>query len=122
MTTTTRWTECSAAPARLFMALELGSKTWKLAFAVTRATGIRIRTIPAGNLVRLWQEIETAKHKLNVPCDAPVRSCSEAVRDGFWVHARCWRTAWRLWWWIRRALPWTGACVGQKPIGSTRGH
>ena len=86
MTTTTRSTECSAVTVMLFMALELGSTTWKLAFAVTRATGIRMRTIPAGNLASLWQEIETAKRKLAVPSDAPVRSCYEAGRDGFWVH------------------------------------
>jgi ABC-type nickel/cobalt efflux system permease component RcnA len=54
MPTTIRSTECSAVMVMLFMALELGSKTWKLAFAVTRATGIRVRTLSAGNLATLW--------------------------------------------------------------------
>lgn len=86
MTTTTRPTECSAVTVMLFMALELGSTTWKLAFAVTRTMSIRVRTIRAGNLAGLWQEIAMAKNKLALPADAPVRSCYEAGRDGFWLH------------------------------------
>jgi transposase len=40
----------------------------------------------AGHLPTLWQEIERAKMRLGLRSDAPMRSCYEAGRDGFWVH------------------------------------
>jgi transposase len=72
--------------ATLFLALELGSTMWKLAYAVTRAARPRVRTIPAGHLERLWVEIAAAKRRCTIRDDAPVRSCYEAGRDGFWLH------------------------------------
>lgn len=86
MTRTTRSTECTATAATLFLALELGSTQWKLACAVVRTGRPRIRTIAAKDLPALEREIVTAKTKLGVPADAPVRSCYEAGRDMFWVH------------------------------------
>ena len=86
MTTTTRSTECTATAATLFLALELGSRHWTLAFAVVRTGRPRIRTIAAKDLSALAREIATAKTKLGVPAAAPVRSCYEAGRDMFWVH------------------------------------
>jgi len=86
MTAETRHVESTAAVGALFMALELGSTTWKLAFATTRAMRPRVRTIPAGSLSQLRSEISVAKTRLGLAADAPVRSCYEAGRDGFWVH------------------------------------
>jgi transposase len=68
------------------MALELGSTTWKLAFATTRAMRPRVRTITAGNLSQLKTEIAVAKPRVGLAADAPVHSCYEAGRDGFWIH------------------------------------
>lgn len=42
MTTETRRTECTVSKGTLFMAIELGSQQWKLAFA--RGLGHRPRT------------------------------------------------------------------------------
>jgi transposase len=70
----------------LFLALELGSTQWKLAFAVARSGRPRIRTIAAKDLPALEREIGTARTTLKVPVEAPVRSCYEAGRDQFWVH------------------------------------
>jgi transposase len=86
MATTTRSTECSVFTATLFMALELGSTTWKLALAVVRGGQPRIRTIGAGDLRALWREIAAAKARFGLASDVAVRSCYEAGRDGFWVH------------------------------------
>jgi transposase len=86
MATTTRSTECTAVTAILCVAFELGSTTWKLAFAVTRAVPPRIRTIPAGALPRVWAEITAAKRRFGLSDATPVRSCYEAGRDGFWLH------------------------------------
>lgn len=83
MTAETRHVESTAT---LYLALELGSTTWKLAFATTRGMRPRVRQMAAGHLPTLWQEIERAKMRLGLRSDAPMRSCYEAGRDGFWVH------------------------------------
>jgi transposase len=46
----------------------------------------RIRQIPAGAVGALATEIERAKKRLGLASDAPVISCYEAGRDGFWLH------------------------------------
>jgi transposase len=87
MATTTRPAECtSGITSMLFLALELGSKHWKLAFAVAGGGRPRTRSIRAGDLHMLWQEIATAHTRFAVQPGAPVRSCYEAGRDGFWLH------------------------------------
>lgn len=86
MTTTTRSTECMAPATTVFLALELGSTHWQLAFAVVQTGRPRLRAIAAKDLAALEREIVVAKTKLGVPADAPVRSCYEAGRDMFWVH------------------------------------
>lgn len=86
MTTTTRHAESTELPPMLFMALELGSKKWKVAFAIGLGHRPRIVQIPAGNLLRLWAEIGRAKDALGLTRAAGVRSCYEAGRDGFWLH------------------------------------
>lgn len=84
MTMTTRSAECTAQA--LFLALELGSTKWTLAFAVARGPRPRLRTIPAGDLAAVWREMASARARFGVADDAPVRSCYEAGRDGFWLH------------------------------------
>jgi transposase len=73
---------------RLFLAFELGKDKWKLGFTIGVAQRPRERTIPAGDVARLQQEIARAKQRFDLPADAPVVSCYEAGRDGFWLH-RC---------------------------------
>jgi transposase len=46
----------------------------------------RFRAVPARDLGRLADEIHKAKERFRLPADAPVRTCYEAGRDGFWVH------------------------------------
>lgn len=74
----------SSNERRLYMAMELSHKTWKLAFGV--GGNPRIRQIPARDLQRLDVEIEKAKEKFKLSNDTPVVSCYEAGRDGFWIH------------------------------------
>ncbi len=68
----------------LYMAFELSHKTWKLAFGI--GGNPRIRQMPARDLTRLRKEIADAKKKFGLADDAPVVSCYEAGRDGFWIH------------------------------------
>jgi transposase len=86
MTATTRCDEFIANLKTLFMALELGGTTWIVACAPGRGSSPRVRSIPARDLTRLWEEIARAKVRFGLRPDAPVRSCYEAGRDGFWIH------------------------------------
>jgi transposase len=81
---------CQDTPneARLHMALELSSSKWKLGFSDVVGRRPRIRTIDAGNLGALEDEIKLAKKCFRMDEDTRVSSCYEAGRDGFWIH-RC---------------------------------
>jgi transposase len=86
MTATTRTTECNPEVATLYLAFELGSTSWTLGFTDAPAQRPRVRRIAAGDLRALEQELVTAKARFGLPCEAPVHSCYEAGRDGFWLH------------------------------------
>jgi transposase len=70
----------------LFLAFELGQHTWKLGFTIGVAQPPRERTISAGDMAGLQQEILRAKQRFGLPENARVVSCYEAGRDGFWLH------------------------------------
>ena len=75
----------SSAPV-LYLALDLGNSTWKLAFSVGLGQKPRIKTINARSTLSLVMEIRAAKKRFGLPEDAPVVCCYEAGRDGFWLH------------------------------------
>jgi transposase len=70
----------------LYLAFELGDKDWKLAFTIGLGQKPRLRSMPARDLPRLQEEIAKAKNRFDLAADAPVKSCYEAGRDGFWLH------------------------------------
>lgn len=70
----------------LHVALELGCDKWVLASATQAAEKPRFRTVAARNLAALNEEIIKAKARFGLPSDAPVCTCYEAGRDGFWLH------------------------------------
>ena len=70
----------------LYVALELGCDKWVLASATQAAQKPRFRTIAARNLGAFAEEIAKAKARFGLPADAPVCTCYEAGRDGFWLH------------------------------------
>jgi len=86
MITMTRPNESTAPACGLLLAFELGQRSWKLGFTVGMGQRPRIRQIPAGAVGALATEIERAKQRLGLASDAPVISCYEAGRDGFWLH------------------------------------
>jgi transposase len=86
MPTTTRHRESTAPTACLLLAFELGQRTWKLGFSADVGQRPRVRQIPAGAVGVIEKEIIHAKMRLGVPIEAPVISCYEAGRDGFWLH------------------------------------
>jgi transposase len=70
----------------LYVAFELSAAKWKLGFSTGLGQHPRRRTVDAGDLLALRQEVETAKRRFGLAVDAPVKSCYEAGRDGFWLH------------------------------------
>src|SRR6476619_5106908 len=76
----------AANTGTLYVALELGRDKWHLACATQAAEKPRFRALPARDRARLAQEVARAKERFRLPADAPVRTCYEAGRDGFWVH------------------------------------
>jgi transposase len=68
------------------MALELGAKRWLVAFGVGAATPSRRYDLAAGDREALREKIADAKRRYGLAAAAPVRSCYEAGRDGFWIH------------------------------------
>ena len=86
MTATTRTTEFTVSDSTLYLAFELGSTKWTLGFTTGPAQRPRVRTISAGDLPALEQELVQAKARFGVPVEGVVRSCYEAGRDGFWLH------------------------------------
>jgi transposase len=87
MTTTATHNGHDTTPERvLFVAFELSEKTWKLGFTTGHGQKPRERSIAACNQVRLLHEVAQAKKRFGLPDTAPVVSCYEAGREGFWLH------------------------------------
>ena len=70
----------------LYLALELSCSEWKLACASAPADAPRLRALGARDTQALLREIAKAKQRFGLPADAPVCTCYEAGRDGFWLH------------------------------------
>lgn len=70
----------------LCIAIESGASEWKLYFSTGLGQHPRERTVPARRLDRLRAEVARAKTHFGLAADAPVASCYEAGRDGFWLH------------------------------------
>jgi transposase len=87
MTTTAPHNEHDTTTERvLFVAFELSEKTWKLGFTTGHGQKPRERTVAARHQGRLLQEVAQAKRRFGLPASAPVVSCYEAGREGFWLH------------------------------------
>ena len=76
----------SVTPTRkLFVALELANGKWRIA-AGDGGTKVSEYTMCAGDGGRLLHIIERARVRFGLSNEAPVLSCYEAGRDGFWLH------------------------------------
>jgi transposase len=70
----------------LFVSFELSDKNWKLGFTTGHGQKPRERTVTARDQKRVLDEIAQAKRRFGLPETAPVVSCYEAGREGFWLH------------------------------------
>jgi transposase len=85
MTATTHPTQ-STGLQTLFLSLELSKSTWRITSSIGPGLAPRERRLAAGSAAAFVAELAQAKGRFGLPADAPVRSCYEAGRDGFWVH------------------------------------
>lgn len=76
----------AAVESVLCVAFELSASQWKMAFSPGLGQQPRYRTVRAGDLVRVQEEIARAKARFGLARDARVVSCYEAGREGFWLH------------------------------------
>lgn len=85
MTTTTHSTS-SVRGTTLFVAVELGAKQWKVAMAATVGSRPWVRDLRAGEWRVFDRLLLEGRRRCGLPPNAPVVSCYEAGRDGFWIH------------------------------------
>jgi len=83
---TTRIINDTPQPQYLYIAIELSNEKWKLGFTIGFGQAPRLRDVKARDVTALADEIRLAKERFGLPENAPVRSCYEAGRDGFWLH------------------------------------
>ena len=77
----------------LYMAMEMGEKSWKLLFSAGELKGngqLRVyqKSIDGSDWFGLSKAIDQAKERLKLSAEAAVVSCYEAGQDGFWPHRR----------------------------------
>jgi transposase len=70
----------------LYVALELSTKEWLLTMSPAPDGRRQRARIRPGDREALTRAVATATARLGLAPDAPVRSCYEAGRDGFWPH------------------------------------
>jgi transposase len=85
MTATTR-PEKSVSEPTLFVAFEVGKKEWKLAMTSGLGVDPWLRTVASGDWRGVERAIAQGRARFRLPAAAPVVSCYEAGRDGFWIH------------------------------------
>jgi transposase len=85
MIATTR-PEMSVSEPTLYVAFELSKQEWKL--AMTSAFGVApwLRSVASGDWRGLERALAQGRGRFGLPAAAPVVSCYEAGRDGFWIH------------------------------------
>jgi transposase len=70
----------------LLLALDLAASKWKLGLTTGVAQRPRDRSVTAGDVQAVLEEIARAKRRFGLPEDTRVVSCYEAGLDGFWLH------------------------------------
>jgi len=85
MIATTR-PEMSVNEPRLYVACELGKKEWKLAMTSGFGVAPWLRTVASRDWGGVERALAQGRARFGLPAAAPVVSCYEAGRDGFWIH------------------------------------
>jgi transposase len=86
ITVTTRTGQESAFTSTRLLAFELGVGKWTLGLTTALAPPPRERSVRAGEVQAVREELARATRRFGLPAGIRVVSCSEAGRDGFWLH------------------------------------
>jgi len=73
-----------AREGKLYVSLELSDKSWRV--AASDGTRVSEYTVRGGDGTGLLGLLERARRRFGLGPQAPVLSCYEAGRDGFWLH------------------------------------
>lgn len=86
MTATTHPQGNSVVDAALYVAFEVGKKSWTL--AITSGFGVApwLQTMAPGDWATLQRVLAKARVRFGLAAMARLVSCYEAGRDGFWIH------------------------------------
>lgn len=84
--TVTRTLTGSVSEPTLYVAFELGAKSWQLGMTSGFGEAPWVKSVGAGDWVAVRRLLQRAKERFGLPAAAPVMSCYEAGRDGFWIH------------------------------------
>jgi transposase len=82
--------EHTTEQAALYMSFELADKRWKLTFGDHRRSPSRY-TIAAADTEAFLRCAAKARERFGIAASAPLHTCYEAGRDGWWLHR--WLTA-----------------------------
>lgn len=83
---TTRSEFRSVTDPALYVALELSKKEWQLGITSGLGRAPWVRTVASGDFAAIDRVLVRARQHFGLPSTAPVVSCYEAGRDGFWIH------------------------------------
>lgn len=86
MTATTHPQSSSVVDGGLYVAFELSKRSWVLAWTSGFGVAPWVQTIAPGDWGQLARGLARARRRFGVAPGAPVVSCYEAGRDGFWIH------------------------------------
>jgi transposase len=78
--------DCNGRRDALMMSMELGESGWLLGFSSAFGQKPLRRKVASRDGEAVLAQIAWAKRRLGLAADAPVASCYEAGRDGFWLH------------------------------------
>jgi transposase len=85
MIATTR-SNSSVSDSVLYVAFEVGKQQWKLAMTSGFGVAPAVRSVAAGDWAAVERAFVEGRARLGLAATAPVVSCYEAGRDGFWIH------------------------------------
>lgn len=72
--------------AALYVAIELSAKEWLLTMSTAAAARRQRVRVRPGDVPAVQRALTEGKQRAGLAADAPVWSCYEAGRDGFWPH------------------------------------
>jgi len=86
LTTATHTAPDTTSERVLLMAFALRAKTWQLSCTTGPGHQPRERPVAARHQARLLPDLAQAHRRFALPETAPVVSCYDAGREGFWLH------------------------------------